>query len=75
MYTTYCGKKIAKMADKEIIGLVEGLYESIYVVDCFGAKDIGLLETFIDALGKRGYEINEYEENENAKISIEKILK
>jgi hypothetical protein len=67
MYTHYCGKKIADMKSKEIIDLVERLYESIYVVECYGAKDIPLLETFMNVLHKRGYEINE-----DTKLSIKK---
>ena len=68
MYTHYCGKKIEDMKDKEIIDLVKGLYESIYVVECYGAKDIPLLGDLMAVLNTRGYEFNE-----DTKLSVQKI--
>ena len=56
------------MKDKDIINLVEGLYKSIYVVDCYGSKDMLLFATMIDALNKRGYEMEE-----NSQLQITKI--
>ena len=59
MYTHIAGKEIAKMPDKEIKDHVKGLYDAIYVSECYGAKDMGLLGDLIAVLEKRGYEIND----------------
>ena len=68
-YQKYCGKSIKDMTTKKIKTLVEGLHESIYVVECYGAKDIALLESFKEELYNRGYEICE-----DSKLSIRKII-
>jgi len=59
MYTHIAGKEIAKMPDKEIIDHVKGLYDSIYVSECYGSKDLPLLGDLMAVLQKRGYEIND----------------
>jgi len=50
---------IEEMDDTKLIEEASSLYESIYVVDCFGARDIMILDAMCAELKKRGYTINE----------------
>ena len=55
------------MKDNEIINLAKELYSSIYITECYGAKDVPLLDDLMKVLEDRGYEINE-----DSKLSIVK---
>jgi hypothetical protein len=51
--------KIKAMTDKQLIEEYKSLYESIYVIDCFGTKDLLLLQAIETELYNRKYEISE----------------
>ena len=69
MFTKYLGKKIKDMKDGEVIDHVEGLYQALFVTECYGAKDMELFNTMVKTLEDRGYEVTEEIENT---ISINK---
>lgn len=60
-------KSIKEQTDKELINLVNGLFDSLYITECFGTKDMLLYEAGCRELEKRGYQVNE-----TKKLSIEK---
>lgn len=49
----------AKYSDGKLIGYVKGLHETIYVIECFGTKDLCLYDAAIAELERRGYELVE----------------
>ena len=57
---------IKNMKDIDLIAFAEDIYDMIYVVECFGAKDMVYLEMAINELGKRGFTVIE---NKKLKIS------
>jgi len=61
------GQYVEGKTDEELIEEAKGLYNSIYVVDCFSSRDITLFDWIVGELEKRGYEV----ETESA-FSIEK---
>lgn len=50
---------IRKMDDDELKSEAEGLHESIYVVGCYGAKDILFLDAMLAELEYRGFTVEE----------------
>jgi hypothetical protein len=51
--------KYTKLSDSELIGEAMALYDSIYVTECYGVKDILYLDAITAELEKRGYEVME----------------
>jgi len=47
------------LTDEELIIQAKELYESIYVIVCYGRRDILLLRFMYTELARRGYEIEE----------------
>lgn len=52
-------KKLEEMTDEELKRQFISLYESIYVSECFGSRDVLELEMIARELERRGYEITE----------------
>jgi len=52
-------KKISEMSDEELIRRFESLYQAIYVVECFGSRDVIELVEVEEELARRGYKIQE----------------
>ena len=52
----FFNKEFKDMTDKQLIDDVQGLNQSIDVVDCFGVKDLILRGMIENELGKRGYD-------------------
>jgi len=61
--------KIRDMSDEQLIELFKGLYEAIYVAECYGAADLVLIEAVAEELERRGYKIVERSEVEVVKVS------
>jgi hypothetical protein len=47
--------KFTDMSDNQLIGEALALYDSIYVTECYGVKDMLYLESITRELEKRGY--------------------
>ena len=47
------------MSDEELIERFESLYQTIYIVECFGSKDVQELIEVEAELRKRGYTFQE----------------
>lgn len=52
----FFNKDFKDMTDKQLIDDVQGLNQSIDVVECFGVKDLVLRGMIENELGKRGYD-------------------
>jgi len=52
-------KKISEMSDKELISYAIQLYDAIFIVDCYGPKDLYDYVAVIEELTRRGYKIQE----------------
>ena len=52
----FFNKEFKDMTDKQLIDDVQGLNQSIDVVECFGVKDLILRGMIENELGKRGYD-------------------
>jgi len=52
----FFNKEFKDMTDKQLIDDVQGLNQSIDVVECFGVKDLVLRGMIENELGKRGYD-------------------
>jgi len=52
-------KKLSEMSDKELIERFESLYQAIYIVECFGSRDVQELMEVEAELRKRGYTFQE----------------
>ena len=50
-------KSIREMNDEELIDLYESLYEAVYVLECYGARDYQLMLAAEAELERRGYKI------------------
>ena len=58
---------VKDMSDERLKNNARELYTSIYVVDCFGSRDLQLYEQVSEELADRGYEVKEVKS-----LSIEK---
>jgi len=47
------------MTDEELICIAKDTHHMIYVVECYGTRDFGLLQATIEALKGRGYSVTE----------------
>ena len=47
--------EIRSWSAKSLIAYLRELYEMIYVVECFGTRDLGLYNAIINELDRRGY--------------------
>ena len=45
--------------DEQLIADAKGLFDSIYVVECYGSKDLMRLDATIGELERRGYTVVE----------------
>jgi len=52
-------KKISEMPDEELISYAKQLYNAIYIVECYGLKDLYDYAAVIEELTRRGYKIQE----------------
>ena len=50
-------EELEAQSDDELIVDAKALYESIYIVECYGTKDIFLLKFMYTELERRGYEV------------------
>ena len=48
--------KFSDMTDDQLIGEAKALYESIYITDCYGVKDMLYLDAITQELTRRGYQ-------------------
>jgi hypothetical protein len=52
-------KALGEMSDEELKSRYISLWESVFVVECFGSKDLIELEAIAQELERRGYEVTE----------------
>lgn len=52
-------QELSEMSDEELIKRFESLYQAVYIVECFGSRDVMELMTVEEELRKRGYTIQE----------------
>jgi hypothetical protein len=50
---------LSEMSDEELKRRYVSLWESVFVVECFGSKDLLELEAIAQELENRGYEVTE----------------
>jgi hypothetical protein len=50
--------KLADMTDQEIIDLVKGAHDAIFVSECYGTRDMRAFEYGSAELSNRGYDVN-----------------
>ena len=53
------GKKFSEMDIEELKKLYKSLYDSVYIIDCFGTSDLVNLHGIERELYKRGYRVIE----------------
>lgn len=58
---------VKEMSDERLKDNAQELHTSIYVVECFGSRDLQLYEQVLEELVERGYEVKE-----TKTLSIEK---
>ena len=46
----------AEYSDEKLIGYVKGLHDTVFVVECFGTKDLRRYDAATAELERRGYE-------------------
>jgi len=46
---------IKELSDKELIQLNKDVYRSVYIDECYGIKDLGILNQTTSELQDRGY--------------------
>lgn len=46
------------MTDKELIGLWRDCYASVYVTECYGTKDMLIMDRAAEELKRRGYDLD-----------------
>lgn len=51
--------KVKEMSDEDLKDNAQELHTSIYVVECFGSRDLLLYEQVSKELAERGYEVKE----------------
>ena len=52
-------KELKKLSDEKLIEEHEATYQSIYVIGCYGVRDMMLLMSLENELQRRGYEYSE----------------
>lgn len=51
--------EIKNVSDEKLIEITQELFQSIFISDCFGTKDLIFYELAVRELGRRGYEVKE----------------
>lgn len=50
--------RFSEMKDKELIEMAEGLFDSVFVSECYGTHDLRNYEGVCFELEKRGYDVH-----------------
>lgn len=52
-------KNIKDMSDEDLVSSYKDLYDTVYVIECYGKIDMVFLQAYEGELARRGYSIKE----------------
>ena len=50
-------RRLEDIGDRELIEMAKGLFDAIYNIECFSARDVELLYVILEELKRRGYSV------------------